>query len=149
MAFNIIPTKIMPPTNNNVLAENIKANKKKAIAKNQDPVNETKYNKLFPMPLSIFLEFPVNLTFIERVHPMCVASEAATLQQFTFTKNKITGGMIFLLNCYMLADLKVTYSDADFAANNRFNYVAKPLNMWAESIQLASQVVSIWKPVMH
>lgn len=72
------------------LGEKAQKDKKRLTTLNQKPIEEDKHNKLFSMPLPVFLEFPISSTFTESVEHPVVASKAATSQQFTFMKNKFT-----------------------------------------------------------
>ena len=80
----------------------LKDARKPLTAINQEPIDASNHVKLFPMPLSIFKKYPVNSMFVEKVYHECIASKPPTSDQFMFTKNKITGELIYLPRCFVL-----------------------------------------------
>lgn len=57
--------------------------KKKLTSENQDPVDSNKKHiRLFPMPLSIFQDYPINATFVETSEHTYIATESETSEQF-------------------------------------------------------------------
>ena len=82
-------------------------NNRKLTKENQDPIQKTNHVKLFPMPLSIFKDFPVNSVFTETSEHNCIASEAEMSDQFSFIKSNVTGGIITIETSYLSAKLKI------------------------------------------
>ena len=116
---------------------------RKITKENQDPINKSNYVKLFPMPLSIFKDFPVNSVFTETSEHKCIATEAETSDQFLFIKSKVTGGIINLEMSYLSAKLKMKNNLINFTNGTCFNYTNNPLNTWAKQMQLSINGVNI------
>ena len=51
---------------------------RKLNAFNQEPVDKEKQTKLFPVPMTIFVDFPINSTFVEKSQYSCIASKGDT-----------------------------------------------------------------------
>ena len=115
----------------------------KLNAFNQEAVDKEKQTKLFPVPMTIFVDFPVNSTFVEKSQHSYIASKGDTSDEFTFRKTKMTGGLIYLPGCYLSADVKLKWGQGGISIGTIYNYTSYPLNTWAKQMQLTINGVNI------
>ena len=63
--------------------------------------------------------------------------------QFSFIKNKVTGGLIYFPGCYVSADIQLKWGAANISTWTVHNYLSNPLNTWANSIKLSVNRVNV------
>ena len=95
-------------------------------------------------------KIPVNDIFTEKVWQEITPINSDTpAYQYTFIRQKTTGGLIDLDKCFLLGKIKIKYNDDDLQTNMQINTLPWPFQTWALQLKAFVNGVSIDVADLH
>ena len=144
-------TETQPVLGNNAQAQQLSktsteklSNKNSTLSvseKNQESISGDP--KLFPLPLAMMRNFPRNDNITDNNWQVIKTIENSLSESYTFEKSSFTGSIIKIKDCYFSADAMLKKGAALLKASTKVDFLPRPLNSWAKSIQLGINSVNV------